>query len=389
MSKPKVHANSRSVVYAGDGLKHVCAPPDVCKTPTPGGPQPVPYVNVGMSSDLSQGSKRVKIASKSIAIAGSSLKQTTGDEPGSAGGLVSGKTKGKAGWIAGMAGSANVLVEGKAIIRFLDPIMHNGNTWNTGFQSPGYTGFAYADDFDGLCPICSEGPEQHRVLEQDDTVLAANELISGLRTARTTKGCKPVTRRGSGYMVAVMRCRCNQIWVAMSGPRTHPGFIDVAAGVATSRKHVADGGVVDADQLWATNRSSFSTSGQAGFLAAWEAADERYRSREVGFNLPGKCAAAKVLSHAAGHLPVAMTERYFAPKKSWSAAYRVRQTNLSPEQLSALSAPNRMRVFRNVLADPNELMTFDSSPDEVQTVASCHTCQATLYMVMCEAPPCG
>jgi hypothetical protein len=99
MTKPKVHANGRSILHAGDGLQHVCAVPDACKTPTPAGPQPAAYINVGNSSDLVDGSKQVKTGGKSIALAGSALRQTSGNEPGTLGGLISGKVKGKAGWI--------------------------------------------------------------------------------------------------------------------------------------------------------------------------------------------------------------------------------------------------------------------------------------------------
>lgn len=324
MSKPKVHANNRSIVHAGDGLKHVSAPPDVCKTPTPGGPQPVPYVNVGKSSDLVKGSKRVKIAGKSIAIAGAQLRQTMGDEPGTAGGgLVSGKTKGKAGWIEGIAGSANVFVEGKAVVRFLDPMMHNGNTWNTAFQSGGHTGFAYADDFDGLCPICDQGPEQHRILEHESTVKLADRLILDLRDARVNAGGRPVTRKGKGYMLAVMKCKCGQTWAAMSGAQTHTGFVDIASRVATSQGHVATGGAVSMEAMWAGNRSPHATAGRRTFHDAWIAACEVVNegpSAAQGYSPPGQCAAAKLLTHAAGHKPITMTERFFAPKVAWGNA---------------------------------------------------------------------
>jgi len=36
-----VFANGRSIVHKGDGPTNTSAPPDVCKTPTPGGPVPI------------------------------------------------------------------------------------------------------------------------------------------------------------------------------------------------------------------------------------------------------------------------------------------------------------------------------------------------------------
>ena len=119
---PTVFANGRSILHAGDGLQHVSTLPDVCKTPSPGGPVPVPYVNVAATADLAKGTKRVKIGGKSVALASSHLSTSVGDEPGTAGGgLASSKTKGKMTW--GSA-SADVKFEGKGVVRFGDVISH-------------------------------------------------------------------------------------------------------------------------------------------------------------------------------------------------------------------------------------------------------------------------
>ena len=47
---PTVFANSRGVAHKGSGGQSPIFP-DVCKTPTPGGPIPIPYPNIGMSSN--------------------------------------------------------------------------------------------------------------------------------------------------------------------------------------------------------------------------------------------------------------------------------------------------------------------------------------------------
>ena len=116
-------ANGRSILHAGDGVQHASAVPDVCKTPSPGGPVPVPYVNVASDSDLAKGTKRVKIGGKSVALASSHLSTSVGDEPGTAGGgLASSKTKGKMTW--GSA-SADVKFEGKAVHLLSDMTTNN------------------------------------------------------------------------------------------------------------------------------------------------------------------------------------------------------------------------------------------------------------------------
>jgi uncharacterized Zn-binding protein involved in type VI secretion len=132
MPDAKVFANDRSIVHAGDGLSQASATPDVCKTPGPNGATPVPYPNVARDQDLAKGTKQVKIAGKSVAIAGANLRTSSGDEAGTAGGgMFSSKTKGKATWLGG---SPNVLFEGKKVIRFGDAAIHNGNASNAGGQ---------------------------------------------------------------------------------------------------------------------------------------------------------------------------------------------------------------------------------------------------------------
>lgn len=98
-----------------------------------------------------------------MAIESSNLSTSTGDEPGSAGGIISSKTKGKLTW---QTRSLDVKFEGKGVVRFGDITLHNGNSFNTAFMQNGGTGFAYGDDFKDACPICGESPEKHAVIEK-------------------------------------------------------------------------------------------------------------------------------------------------------------------------------------------------------------------------------
>ena len=93
-----VFANGRSIVHAGDGQVNTAAPPDVCKTPSPGGPIPIPYVNIAKTRDLADGTKKVKVDGESAAIDGANLSTSSGDEAGMAGGLISSKNMGKLTW---------------------------------------------------------------------------------------------------------------------------------------------------------------------------------------------------------------------------------------------------------------------------------------------------
>ena len=94
----------------------------MCKTPTPAGPIPIPYPNIAKSSDTSDGSKSVKMDGNPIMLKGSVFSTSTGDEAGSAGGVVSNTTKGKAEFVLY---SFNVKVEGKNVCRLSDIMLLN------------------------------------------------------------------------------------------------------------------------------------------------------------------------------------------------------------------------------------------------------------------------
>lgn len=96
--------------------------PDVCQTPSPVGPIPIPYPNIAMSSDTADGTSDVECDGNPICTASSSFSMSTGDEAGCIGGVVSGKFKGKAEFINH---SFDVKAEGKYVARALDLMLHN------------------------------------------------------------------------------------------------------------------------------------------------------------------------------------------------------------------------------------------------------------------------
>ena len=116
-----VGVNKLSVVHKDSGGV-TQAFPDVCKTPSPAGPVPIPYPNIAMSSDTAQGSTKVKCDGNPVCLENSNFSTSTGDEAGSAGGIVSSKTKGKAEFINH---SFDVKIEGKGVARAMDMMLHN------------------------------------------------------------------------------------------------------------------------------------------------------------------------------------------------------------------------------------------------------------------------
>ncbi len=120
MGQPVATQTSGGVCYAF---------PDVCKTPTPGGPVPIPYPNTGDLGQAVNVSTTVKIGGKAVILQDSEIPVTTGDEAGVIGGVVSGVIKGKATFTSF---SAKVRVEGKGVVRLGDATLQNdGNAAGT------------------------------------------------------------------------------------------------------------------------------------------------------------------------------------------------------------------------------------------------------------------
>ena len=116
-----VGVNFMSVVHKSSNGVSI-AFPDVCKTPSPAGPIPIPYPNIAMASDTDKGTKKVKCDGESTCTKDANFKMSTGDEAGSAGGVVSSKTKGKAEFLLF---SMDVKFEGKSVTRAFDIMLHN------------------------------------------------------------------------------------------------------------------------------------------------------------------------------------------------------------------------------------------------------------------------
>ncbi len=115
-------ANSRSIIHKGSGDKAIASAPDVCKTPVGSSVVPIPYPNISQSSSLTKGSKSVKINGNPVALKGSKFATSSGDQAGTAGGVVSGVTGKAAEFITY---SFDVKIEGKNVVRFADTSTHN------------------------------------------------------------------------------------------------------------------------------------------------------------------------------------------------------------------------------------------------------------------------
>jgi hypothetical protein len=120
----KVNGTDNTVVHKGSTGMAKCTVPDVCKTPSPGGPVPIPYpVIISMSSDLADGTTTVTADGGNMcAIKGSNFSRCSGDEAGTAGGVKSGTNMKEATWILY---SFDVKMDGQNACRKSDKMMMN------------------------------------------------------------------------------------------------------------------------------------------------------------------------------------------------------------------------------------------------------------------------
>jgi Toxin PAAR-like domain len=96
--------------------------PDVCKTPSPGGPIPIPYPNIADQSTLDNGTTTVFAHGQMIAIKGSEYSMSSGDEAGTVGGVTSNTFKKETAWISY---SFDVKFDGGNACRHTDKKFHN------------------------------------------------------------------------------------------------------------------------------------------------------------------------------------------------------------------------------------------------------------------------
>lgn len=113
--------NGLTLAHKGSAGTATATIPDVCKTPPI--PTPVPYPNISFSHFLAKGTTTVKAdGGNMIAIKGSELSMSTGDEPGVAGGIKSSTFIQEATWITY---SLDVKMNGKNACRLTDKLWMN------------------------------------------------------------------------------------------------------------------------------------------------------------------------------------------------------------------------------------------------------------------------
>jgi len=101
--------------------------PDVCKTPTPAGPVPIPYPNISQPMLAVNTTIKVFITAMPVVTLKSQIPISNGDEAGSLGGVVSGVFIGPTTF---SKGSTKVFLEGMPCVHLTSMTRQNGMSPN-------------------------------------------------------------------------------------------------------------------------------------------------------------------------------------------------------------------------------------------------------------------
>lgn len=119
----KVNGVANSLVHKGSNGISIATIPDVCKTPSPAGPVPIPYPNISQSATLAKGTTTVKAdGGMMIAVKGSEFSISNGDNAGVTGGVKSSTFMKESTWILY---SFDVKMDGKNACRLSDKKFQN------------------------------------------------------------------------------------------------------------------------------------------------------------------------------------------------------------------------------------------------------------------------
>lgn len=301
----KTYANGRSILHQGDGHSQTALAPDVCKTPSPAGPVPVPYVNRAQGSDLAEGSSSVMIEGHPVALKDSYLSTSTGDEPGTAGGgLVSSKIQGR---VVFLTASLDVVFEGQGVVRFLDTFLANANTPNT-------QGLVYGDPLlvpkqEGQEPICQAC---HKPFSEHTPGLEATEDVQKemrLLVREHSNALKHMVdeRGGNGFMLGVLKCK------RRDGATV---YLNSMSGMIGQQVAVPSGFPAGPGLDGKTLNKALKLQIQRLAQRQKNPIDlKKLRGHSENANQPGNCAAPKLLLYAIsrGWEPLEMVEQWYGP----------------------------------------------------------------------------
>lgn len=240
MPSVRVNGTINALVHKGEMWMSVATIPDVCKTPSPAGPVPIPYPNISMSNSLTGGTTTVKVDGGNMAaIKGSKFSTSTGDEPGTAGGVKSSTFKQASSWLLY---SFDVKMDGKNACRFSDKkLQNNENTVDAAGVLPLVVPIV-VDDVKMKCGELNQYGEQKKVTaggKRDRDHIPSKAALKARAKELKNKGkrrksaLKPCQRRriDNGALCIVIPRRAHQ--------QVSPTYGQSAADAAADSKDLA------------------------------------------------------------------------------------------------------------------------------------------------------
>lgn len=215
----KVNGVANSLAHKGSNGISIATIPDVCKTPSPAGPVPIPYPNISQSITLDKGTTTVKAdGGMMIATKGSEFSLSNGDNAGVAGGVKSSTFMKESTWILY---SFDVKMDGSNACRLTDKKFQNHeNTVDLGgfIQSPVSTGAGT------LVLECRADWDQCQKEQMKAKAEALDKLAKqrgGLQTRSPSKTNKLIRKMGQ-----VFQRRFAQHWQATAPTGAFPSALE-------------------------------------------------------------------------------------------------------------------------------------------------------------------
>ena len=207
--------NGLGLTYKGTIGISTATIPDVCKTPSPGGPVPIPYPNIATQSTLKGGTTTVKAKGQMIAVKGSQYASSNGDEAGTAGGVKSGVNMKATDWITY---SFDVKFDGKNACRHTDKMFHNNpNAANLAGGIDPQTGKKYVHEcgeVGSYGTLCNQKRTDGKF--ERDHVPAKAQLKA---RAAKTKSFRAMSKNGQACVKATLEYRGLAIVIPISAHR--------------------------------------------------------------------------------------------------------------------------------------------------------------------------
>jgi hypothetical protein len=253
-----INVNGLTLCHRGSNGVSTATPPDVCNTPSPAGPVPIPYPNIAMASDLANGTSTITAdCGNMCANYGSQFSRSTGDEAGTAGGVMSGTFIKEASWITY---SFDVKLEGKGACRLTDKMFHNHN--NT-VNMAGEIQQALAVSKAEFCQLCKDCQA-----DADDEIAFSKLMQGEYRKA----GLDPKNKTGADVEAAVHgSLAAKGIATTVAGETDTSGNITIAPSADPCHK-VQEAGTMAHEKVHQTTQRALEKKfgkGTPAFKRAW------------------------------------------------------------------------------------------------------------------------